>query len=69
MPPKTARLRTAATIATLECGPKKPDPEQQLSPTVPTQIASHCAGGGVDEAGREFCVIEQHIGKLLEVEL
>ena len=45
VPPKTLELWTAASTASLDCGPKKPDPGQQMP-----QL--YCAGGGAREGDR-----------------
>ena len=56
VPHQTAKLSTAATVAPLDCGPKKPEPGQHLPQPWPTQTPSLT----------ESFVIEQHIDRLLK---
>ena len=48
---KTAILWTAATIAPLDWGPKKPEPGHQLPQPCPRKVR---VGGGADEADRKL---------------
>ena len=66
VPPKTARIWTVATIAPLDCGPKKPEPGQRVSQPCPRKLRS-IALGQVLMRLTKSCVIEQHIDKLLKV--
>ena len=66
VPPKTAKLWTAAAIAPLDCVPKKPEPGQQMHQQCPRKLRT-IALAAVLMKLTESCVIEQHIGKLLEV--
>ena len=54
VPHSTAKLWTAATIATLDCGPKKPKPGQQMPHAMPTKASPNCVGGGASAVGREL---------------
>ena len=56
VPYQTAKLWTAATIAPLDCGPKKPEPGQQR-PIALAEVLMKLT---------ESCVIEQHIDRLLK---
>ena len=62
---QTAKLWTAGTIAPLDCGPKKPEPGQQLPQPCPRKLRS-IALAEVLMKFTESCVIEQHIDRLLK---
>ena len=65
VPHCTAKLWTAASVASLDCSPKKPEPWQQLPqpcprklrPTAPAEILMKLT---------ESCVIEQRVDRLLK---
>ena len=65
VPHRTARLWTAATIVPHDCGPKKPEPGQQLPQPCPRKLRP-IALAKVLMKLTERCVIEQHIDKLLK---
>ena len=65
VPHKTAKLRTAAAIAPLDCGSKKPEPGKQMpQPCLPKLRPIALAEVLVKLA--ESHVIEQHIERLLK---
>ena len=66
VPPKTARLLTAAMIAPLDCGQKKPVPGQCVPQPCARKLRP-IALGQVLMRLTKSCVIEQHIDKLLKV--
>ena len=45
---------TAATIALLGCGQKKPEPRAAYAVTLCAKNCLHCVGGGADAAGRKL---------------
>ena len=65
VPHSTAKLWTAAAIAPIDCGPKKPEPGQQLPQPRPRELRP-IAQADVLMKLAESCVIDQHIGKLLK---
>ena len=65
VPHCTAKLWIAATIAPLDCGPKKPEPGQHLPQPSPRKLCS-IAVAEVLMKLTESCVIERHIDKLLK---
>ena len=65
VPHQTANLWTAATIAPLDCGPKKPEPGQQLPQPCPRKLPP-IALAEVLMKLTESCIIEQHIDRLLK---
>ena len=65
VPHQTAKLWTAATIAPLDCGPKKPEPGQQLPQPCPRELRP-IALAEVLMKLTESCIIEQHIDRLLK---
>ena len=65
VPHCTANLWTAATIASLDCGPKKPEPGQQLPQPCPRKLRRIALAEVLTKLA-ESCVIEQHIDKLLK---
>ena len=65
VPHYTAKLWTAATIAPLDCGPKKPEPGQQMPQPCPRKLRP-IALAEVFMKLAESCVIEQHTGRLLK---
>ena len=64
VPHCTAKLWTAATIAPLDCCPKKPEPGQQMPQPCPRELRP-IALAEVLRKFTESCVIEQHIEGLL----
>ena len=66
VPHWTARIWTTATIAPLDCGPKNPEPGQQLPQPCPRNLLSIALAEVLMKLA-ECCVIEQHIEKLLKV--
>ena len=66
VPHRTAKLWTAATIAPLDCGPKKPWLGQQLPQPCPRKLRP-IALAEVLMKLTESCVVEQHINKLFKV--
>ena len=64
-PHQTAMLWTAATIAPLDCGPKKPEPGQQLAEPCPRKLRT-IALAEVLMKLTESCVIEQHVDSLFK---
>ena len=65
VPHCTAKLRTAATIAPLECGPKKPEPGQQMPQPCTRKLRSIALAEVLMKVAESF-VIEQRIEKLLK---
>ena len=65
VPHSTAKMWTAATIALLDCGPKKPEPGQQM-PQPCSRKLRPIALAEVLMKLAESCVIEQHIDRLLK---
>ena len=65
VPHSTAKPWTAATIAPLDCGPKKPEPGQHLPQPCPRKLRP-IALAEVLMKSTESCVIEQHIDRLLK---
>ena len=65
VPHQTAKLWTAATIAPLDCGPKKPEPGQQLPQPCPRKLRP-IALAELPMKLTESCIIEQHIDRLLK---
>ena len=65
VPHQTAKLWTAATIAPLDCGPKKPEPGQQLPQPCPRKLRP-IALAEVLMKLTESCITEQHIDRLLK---
>ena len=64
VPHKTATLWTAATIAPLDCGPKKPEPGQHMPQPCPRNVRSIALADVLMKLA-ESSVIEQHIDELL----
>ena len=60
-----AKLWTAATIAPQNCGPKKPEPGQQMPQPCPRKLRP-IALADVLMKLVESCVTEQHIDRLLK---
>ena len=65
VPHCTAKLWTAATIAPLDCGPKKPEPGQHMPQPCPQKLRSN-AFAEVPMKFAESCMVEQHTGRLLK---
>ena len=65
VPHSTAKLWTAATIAPLDCGPKKPEPGQQMQQPCPRKLRPIALAEVLMKLA-ESCVIEQHIERLLK---
>ena len=65
VPHCTAKLWTAAAIAPLDCGLKKPKPRQQMPQPCPRKLRP-IAFAEVLVKLAESCVIEQHIERLLK---
>ena len=65
VPHCTVKIWTAASIAPLECGPKKPEPGQQMPQPCPRKLRP-IALAEVLMKLTEGCVIEQHIDRLLK---
>ena len=67
-PTQHSQIWTAATIAPLDCGPKKPEPGQQMQQPCPWKLRPIALAEVLMKLA-ESCVIEQHIERLLrEVE-
>ena len=64
IPHSTAKLWTAATIAPLDCGPKEPEPGQQMPQPCQRKLRPLALAEVLMKLA-ESCVIEQHIGSLL----
>ena len=64
VPPKTAKLWTAPTIAPLDCGPKKAEPGQTMQQPCPRKLRPIALAEVLVKLA-ESCVMEQHIEKLL----
>ena len=62
---QTAKLWTAATIAPQDCGPKKPEPGQQLPQPCPRKLRPVALAEVLMKLTESF-VIEQHIDRLLK---
>ena len=58
----TAKLWTAATIAPLDSGPKKPEPGQQLPQPCPRKLRSIA----LTDVLMKLSIIEEHIDRLLK---
>ena len=65
MVPHQTATWTAATIAPLDCGPKKPEPGQHLPQPCPRKLRSISLAGVLMKL-TESCASEQHIDKLLK---
>ena len=65
VPHSTAKLWTAATIAPLDCGPKKPELGQQMPQPCPRKLRPIALLEVLMKLA-ESCVIEQHIERLLK---
>ena len=65
VPHKTAKLRTVATIASPDWGPKKPEPGQQMPQPYPRKLRPIALAEVLMKLA-ESCVIEQHIDRLLK---
>ena len=65
VPQCTAKLWTAATIAPLDCGPKKPEPGQQMPQPCPRKLRPVALAEVLMKLTESY-VIEQHIDKLLK---
>ena len=65
VPHCTGKLCTAATIAPLDCGPKKPEPRHQMLQPCPRKLRPVVLAGVLMKFA-ESCVIEQHIDSLLK---
>ena len=63
VPRCTAKLWTAATIAPLDCGPKKTEPGQQMPQPCPRKLRPIALAEVLMKLA-ESCVIEQHIERL-----
>ena len=63
VPHSTAKLWTAATIASLDCGPKKHEAGQQIPQPCPRELRPIALAEVLMKLA-ESCVIEQHIGTL-----
>ena len=55
VPHYTAKLWTAATMAPLDCGPKKPESRAANAAAVPTRASPNCVGGGAYEVDSKLC--------------
>ena len=64
-PHSKAKLWTAATIAPIDCGPKKPEPGQQMLQPCPRNLRPIALAEVLMKLA-DSCVIEQHIEKLLK---
>ena len=65
VPHQTAKLWTAATLAPFDCGPKKPEPGQQLPQPCPRKLRPIALAEVLMKLA-ESCIIEQHIDRLLK---
>ena len=65
VPHCTAKLCTAATVAPLDCGPKKPEPGQQMAQPSPRKLRPIALAEVLMKLA-ESCVIEQHIERLFK---
>ena len=65
VPRCTAKLWAAASIAQLDCGPKKPEPGQPMPQPCPRKLRPLALAEVLVKLA-ESCVIEQHIERLLE---